>query len=107
MLPSTLVPSSQHKTGVIAAVVIMQMREEQVSHLLRRYSELHQSMMRAKSMIKYDYVIANLNYVTGTHSTERRRRRARAKQTDAHPQPLKPSGVAMLASLPNAVAPRH
>jgi hypothetical protein len=79
MMPGALIPSGQHKPRVVATVVIMQMSEKQVTHLLSRNSKLHQSMMCAESMIKNYHIIADLCHIARAHSPQRGRGRARSQ----------------------------
>jgi hypothetical protein len=84
MMPGALIPSCQHETRVIATMIIMQVREEQMGNFLRGNPKLQQSMMRAKSMIKNDHVVAGLDHIPGAHPPQRRGGCTRSQQTNAH-----------------------
>ena len=65
-----LVPAREHQARIVAAMIVMQVREEEVRHPRRLNLELEQPMMSAETMIQEDNVVADLHHVAGAHSPQ-------------------------------------
>src|SRR5205085_12428721 len=93
-----LVPARHQEPDVIEAMVVVQVREEDVGHLRRLHSRLEQPVAGARAEVEEDLAAAGLDQVPGAHALERRRGCASTEETDAHYCGSMPSS---LASLPN------
>src|SRR5687768_16909364 len=83
-LSSALVPARHQEPDVIEAVVVVQVREEDVGHMHRLHPGLEQPMVGARAEVEQDLADPGLYQVARAHALERRRRRAGAEQPDAH-----------------------
>src|SRR6185437_16215764 len=79
-----LVPSREYQARIVAAVIVVQMAEEQVRDACRRDAKLEQPMVRAKSMVENDDVLTDLDNVAGAHAPQGWRRRPGSQKTNSH-----------------------
>ena len=83
-LACTLVPAREHEAGIVAAMVVVQVREEEMGDARGGNAELEQPVVCAEAVIQDDDVAADLHHVTGAHSPQRRRRCPSPKQPNSH-----------------------
>ena len=67
-----LVPASQDEPRVVAAVVVVEMGEEEMGHPRGVDAELEQPMMGAEAMVQHDDIAADLDHIAGAHSPQGR-----------------------------------
>jgi hypothetical protein len=78
-----LIPALQHQAAVVHAMVVVEVREERVGDVDRPMAALQQAVMRTRSVVPDDQVVADFDEIAGALSCERRRWRAGAEQGDA------------------------
>jgi hypothetical protein len=81
-LVRALVPALQHQATVVHAMVVVQVREERVSHIDGAVPGLEQPMMRARSVVHDDEIVADFDEISGALSLERRGRGSGPEERD-------------------------
>src|SRR5262245_9736248 len=84
-----LVPARHQQAYVVEAVIVVQMREEDVGDFHGLHARLQHAVIGAWPEIEEDLPVAGLDQIAGAHAFQRRRRRSGAEESYAHEASLR------------------